>query len=484
MNGIRRRDLLAAGLAIAVSGCTSGGRLAGHQTQLDWTGLRARLGQRLMLPGSPGYSDAQRSYNTVFDHRQPAAIALCDKAEDVQACLEVAATAGIPVAARSGGHSYAGYSTPDGGLVIDVGRMSDIRVDPQGIAEIGAGAKIMDVYTALARAGRCLPGGTCASIGIAGMTLGGGTGVLGRMYGLTSDRLLEARAVLPDTTAVTASPTSEPNLYWAMRGGGGGNFAIVTSFRFHTAPAPSLAVFSHDFPAGSVADVLGGWQEWVARAPETIWVRCAVTAGSPPQCKVRGCFAGPSAHASPLVADLIRTAGAGNAIPTIQDMDYLTAMRYFAGCSEATTQPCPADKDDSRQGFVASSRILDHFANPAAVTELLDGREGIEVLFDPLGGATAQMPVTATAFPHRAALGTAQVYRRTDAAGHAAAANDVAEIQNGLAALIGTGAYVNYLDPGQRDWPRAYYGSNLRRLRTAARRYDPDGVLQFPQGLA
>src|SRR6185312_14675612 len=131
------------------------------------------------------------------------------------------------------------------------------KVDVQGgKAVIGAGAKLQDVYAGLARAGRCLPAGTCPSVGIAGLTLGGGIGVLSRKYGLTCDRLVSARVVTADGALRTVSSSAEPELFWALRGGGGGNFGIVTSFSFDTVPAPQLTVFELGFPAGSAPEVL------------------------------------------------------------------------------------------------------------------------------------------------------------------------------------------------------------------------------------
>src|SRR5439155_12607662 len=122
---------------------------------------------------------------------------------------------------RSGGHSYAGYCVPEGGLVADLARMSQVTVHPDGTAEIGAGAKLIDIYSRLAAAGRCLPAGSCPSVGISGLTLGGGIGVLSRKFGLTCDRMVSARLVTADAQLRTASADSEPDLFWALRGGGG-----------------------------------------------------------------------------------------------------------------------------------------------------------------------------------------------------------------------------------------------------------------------
>jgi FAD/FMN-containing dehydrogenase len=146
-----------------------------------------------------------------------------------------------------------------------------------------------------------MPDGSCPTVGIAGLSLGGGIGVLARKLGLTCDRLTAARVVTADTVLRTASEASEPDLFWALRGGGGGNLGIVTSFIFATAPASDLTVFSLRFPAGSVAGVLGAWQEWAPAAPDELWSNCIVSAGEPPACRAGGCFAGSAAALEPLL---------------------------------------------------------------------------------------------------------------------------------------------------------------------------------------
>jgi len=454
----------------------------------DWAALRARLAGSLVLPGDRDYDAARRSYNPLFDGRRPAAVARCEGPDDVRACLEVAARSGVPVAARGGGHSYAGYSTPEQGLVIDLARMAGVDVRPDGTAVVGAGARLIDVYAALAGAGRCLPAGSCPSVGIAGLTLGGGVGVLTRKYGLTCDRMAGASVVTPDGALRTVSEDAEPDLFWALRGGGGGNFGVVTSFTFRTVPAPDVAVFALSFPAGSADAVLGGWQQWVRGAPDELWTNCVISAGSAPSARVGGCFVGSAAGVDPLLDDLVRRVGARPTGRSATGKGYLDAMRYFAGCSQRTVEECRLTGQGGelgRDSFVAASGVLaEPVADPGRVTELLAGRAGMDVLFDSLGGAVARVGAGDTAFPHRSALATVQVYRGTNAAGERAATDAVGEVRDGLSRLTGGAGYVNYIDPTLREWASAYYGNNLGRLREVARRYDPNGVLAFDQGLA
>jgi FAD/FMN-containing dehydrogenase len=450
--------------------------------------LRSRLAGTLVLPGEPGYGAARRCYNPLFDERRPAAVARCASPEDVQRCVEAAAVSGLPIAARGGGHSYAGYSTPEHGLVVDLSGMAAVEVRRDGSATVGAGARLIDVYAALARAGRCLPAGSCPTVGIAGLTLGGGVGVLARKLGLTCDRLTAAQVVTADAVLHSAAAGSEPDLFWALRGGGGGNLGIVTSFTFSTAPAPDLTVFSLRFPAGSVAGVLGGWQAWVQAAPDELWSNCIVSAGDPPACRAGGCFAGTAAALGPLLDDLVRRTGARPRLRRSRAMAYLDAMRYFGGCSQRTVSECRLEGDGegqlAREAFVASSRIMSGpIADPGKVESVLHRPPGIDALFDALGGAVGRVAAGATAFPHRTALATVQIYASTNGEHRRQAAQAVAEVGSGLGALLGTGAYVNYIDPALPGWAAAYYGGNLGRLREIAHRYDPRGVFAFPQGL-
>ncbi|WP_436492319.1 FAD-binding oxidoreductase [Actinokineospora sp. HUAS TT18] len=443
----------------------------------DWASLRARLGAGLSQPGSADFDTLRRSYNTLFDQRKPMAVAVVRTPEDVQACVEVARASYLPIAARSGGHSYAGYSAPDDGLIVDLKAMSSVELKGDAVV-IGAGARLIDVYTALAKAGRCLPGGSCPTVGIGGLTLGGGIGVLSRKYGLTCDKLRSAQVVTADGLLRTASVYSDDDLFWGLRGGGGGNFGIVTSFTFVTEPAPDLVVFSLTFPAGSVADVVDAWQKWIEDAPNDLWSNCVVSAGSPPKARVGGSFVGSQATLNQLLDDLVKTVK-----PTTRNVSqrgYLDAMKYFGGCSTKSCTPNPP----AREGFVASSRIIGQpLEDPDALNQLLVGRTGMDILLDSLGGAVSKPKPADTAFPHRTALASAQIYRSATPESEAEAAQSVAEVRDGLARIGAGSGYVNYIEAAMPDWGVTYYGANLGRLRDVARKYDPDKVFNFTQSV-
>ena len=475
----RRRFLGAAALGVVATACSP--KLAGSPSTTappvtttgqapvppDWNALRAQLPGGLVLPGDSGYQLASQSYNPRFDTHRPVAIARCTSVADVQRCVEVARNARMPIAARSGGHSYAGYSTPDNGLVVDLRPMAEVRVDGD-TAVIGGGARLMEVYAALAAAGRALPAGSCPTVGIGGLTLGGGIGVTARKFGLTCDKLTAAQVVTADGKQQTVDGG---DLLWALKGGGGGNFGIVTSFTFATEPAPDITVFSLKYPAGSTADVLGAWQDWITQQPDELWSTCVVSAGSPPGCRISGAVVGDENLCKQLLRSLPRASSI-----LIQGKGYLDAMKYFGGCTQRSTGQCRPEAEGGqlgRESFTASSRIIDEPVDPAAFVSLLDGRAKLDVLLDSLGGAAGRVGATDTAFPHRKAIASAQIYSSSSP-------RDVTEVRDGLPSKK---AYVNYIDPTMPDWATAYYGDNLPRLRKIAQRYDPDQVFAFAQAV-
>ncbi|WP_103354604.1 FAD-binding oxidoreductase [Amycolatopsis sp. CA-128772] len=444
----------------------------------DWAQLRRQLAGPLFRPGDPGYPEAKQGYFTMYDARMPAAVVGAARVEDVQAAVGFAARHRLPVAARSGGHSYPGYSTVDGGIVVDLSRFSGVEVRADGRAVIGAGARLGPIATTLAAAGRVLPAGSCDTVGIAGLALGGGVGVLDRAYGLTCDHLEAARIVTADGRACTVSRSAEPDLFWALRGGGGGNFGIVTGFTFRTVPLTDVATFDLKFPPGTQAALFAAWQDWQPAMPDELWSGMNLGAD---HANLGGTFLGPQAQLDALLDDLIRRVGTPPLERRRQVRDHLSAMRSF---DDRESRPGLAL---NRAAYVGTSRMLMRRApDPAAVVEVLLGPPGVDTIIDAGGGAIARVGARETAFPHRKALASFQFLRgaEPERGGEAAARRAVAAARDGLGPEFGTTGYVNYLDPEMPDWAQAYYGVNLPRLRAVARKYDPRGVFAFPQGLS
>jgi FAD/FMN-containing dehydrogenase len=295
--------------------------------------------------------------------------------------------------------------------------------------------------------------------------------VLARKYGLTCDHLSSAQVVAADGRTLTASASSEPDLFWALRGGGGGNFGIVTEFTFDTDPAPEeVTVFSLHFPAGSAAGLLAAWQQWITAMPPELWANLVLSGGSPVQCRVAGCYVGDTAGLNTLLNNLTTNAGARPSQRVVKTLDYLGAMKYFEGSS-------------NRQSFIALSRIITTPVDAAKVVAVAEGRQGMDLLIDGLGGAVAGPAKDATAFWHRDALASVQVYAPATAKNRTKVTQAVGEVVAGLAAAGAGGGYVNYIDPALPDWKAAYYGDNAKRLVDVAKKYDPQNVFRFGQGV-
>ncbi|MFG1992634.1 FAD-binding oxidoreductase [Actinoplanes sp. NPDC048988] len=476
----RRRflGLTAAAGAAAASAALLGEPVAAATSTVDYAGLKRALKGPLLRPGDAGYAVAARPYNSALGVRRPAAIAKVAGVDDVRTCVRRVRGHGVPLAARAGGHSYAGFSTPNNGVVVDLSALKGITIRGDGTAVVGAGVRLIDLYSALAAHGRALPAGSCPTVGVAGSTLGGGIGVVARTYGLTCDHLRAATVVTADGAVHTVDGNHDADLLWALRGGGGGNGGIVTSFTFGTVPAPTVTVFTLRFPAARTSRVLRAWSQWMDAAPDQLTSLCAVTAASTPANRVTGAWTGSASALTRHLTALISAVGASPTSRTVHTYNYLTAMKYFAGCLSKTVAVCHTP---GQEAFRAASRMLDRTVTASIadrVVALMRKQKGMVLLFDSLRGQVGRIRAADTAFVHRGAHASVQVY-----SGNAANGPAVLAVQQALAPIVGHGSYVNYLNPGQKDWASAYYGTNLPRLRQVIRKYDPARVFDFQQSV-
>jgi len=465
----------------------------------NWADLAQTVSGSVVVPADPSYANAKLLYNEQFDGIKPAAIALCSTPSDVQRCVDFARQHGVPVAARSGGHSYGGYSLTSG-LVIDVTRMAGIKVASGGSsATIGAGARLIDIYDTLGNAGVLLPGGSCPTVGIAGLTLGGGIGVFDRLFGLTCDNLHSLRLVTADGRLVTASATEHSDLFWACQGGGGGNFGIVTSFDFRVHPVPAdIALFTLEWPWAAAPEVLGSWQEWIPRTPNELWSNCQLSASaSSLSLRVSGVFAGTTSALATALAPLLSAVGSSPAYQSTGPESYLDAMFIEAGCEGLSVGEChlPTQTPNgtlSRSAYAAKSTfVVDPLGSTGieAATNAVESSQqiapgiGASFLFDSYGGAINSVGPSETAFVHRDALAGVQMIASW---GSGAEPNDSASWLAAAAADLApytSGAYQNYIDPTLSDWPQAYYGDNLPRLVKVKAKVDPDDFFHFAQSI-
>ena len=467
----------------------------------QWDQLASKLQGSLILPSSPKYPTARLAYDPRFDGVHPRAIVKAASAGDVATTIAFARSNDLPFAARSGGHSYGGYSLSNG-IVIDLSAMSAVQPQPSSkTVTIGSGARLIQVAAALAPSGSVLPGGTCATVGISGLTMGGGQGVIGRHFGLTCDSLTSATVVLADGRTVTAGASSESDLFWALRGGGGGNFGVVTSFTFSTHALSQLTVFSLTWPWSQAAKVTSAWQTWAPSGPPPLWssLRLRWIPGTGPSVSVSGAW---SAAAAGLTSQLKALASAVGGAPTssVQTMSYLAAEQYFAGCSGYSLNECALTIDGGKLSREASLAKSDFFTKPmssSAIESLLGqiedrgktpalSSQAGGVLFDAWGGAIADVSSTATALPLRSATYLAQefvTFGTLSKAGVNANQTWLNSLWQGLRPSVSGYAYVNYIDPQLSDWQNAYYGSNLARLVHVKQKYDPDDAFHFAQSI-
>ena len=464
---------------------------------MPWSRLQQSLTGRLVLPDAPTYLADLRLYDPRFDSLRPGAIAFCASPGDVQRCVAFARANDLAFAARSGGHSYAGYSSSTG-LVIDVTSMNAVS-SSGGRATIGSGARLIDVYSSLNGAGVSIPGGSCPTVGIAGLALGGGIGVVGRQYGLTCDALTGVRIVTADARIVTADASDNDDLFWACRGGGGGNFGIATEFEFATFPVGDVALFTLRFPWAAAADVLAAWMAWIREAPDPLWSNCIMATGSnTPSISIGGIWVGAQSGVAPLISALVTATGTSPTTNFLETIPLAHAMYVEAGCGQLSEAAChlPSQRSGgrlARGASVAASNYLDRVPPDAGIRAMVDGiaarsRQGAgAIAFDSYGGAINRIPAHATAFVHRSSLCCAQYSVSYGATDTPSAVGEhrawLEQYANTLRPYVSPAAYQNYIDPNLADSLDAYYGDNVARLRTIKGHWDPDNAFRFAQSI-
>jgi FAD/FMN-containing dehydrogenase len=495
---VSRRAFLAglgsAGVALTALGCGSGHKstkrparsVPVHQPgpPVPSTLQQAIRGQ-VFERGQPGFTAAHQVFNPRFDAVIPSAVARPVDATDVRNAIRFTATKGIPVRARSGGHSYAGYSTLSDGVVLDLRKLNSITVDKSGAtATVGAGAQLIDVYAELAKAGATLPAGSCPSVGISGVTLGGGFGLAGRQLGLTADNLISADIVTADGQLRTVNARTDSDLLWALKGGGGGNFGVVTTFTFNVHPLPaSAAYFNLTWPWSSASDAIAAWQSWAPHATDKITSILHLNSGSPPTINANGQYLGSSAALPGLLAPLLAVPGAE--LGTHIDLPYLKLQLLLADCEGKTISAChtvgaapggtmPRLTFNAKSDYVATPLPA---AGRSAMVAAAEASGSGALLCDSYGGALNRVSPTATAFAHRDQLFCIQYY------GNGSTAAWIDQAWAKMRPYVSGQAYQNYIDPTLKDWPQAYYAQNLSRLNAIRQRVDPDHYFNFPQAI-
>jgi FAD/FMN-containing dehydrogenase len=455
----------------------------------------ARLEQAIdgtvVLPGTRQYDEARRrSAWAQFDDIRPAAIIRCATADDVGQAVVVARQLELQVAARSGAHCFAGRSSTDG-VVVDLDPMGSVGV-ADGIATVGGGALLGAVYERLDAEGLTVAGGACPTVGVGGLTLGGGLGVLGRTHGLTSDQLVEAEVVLADGRVVVCDGLREPDLFWALRGAGGGQFGIATRFAFRTVPAPELTCFTLAWPWLHAVEAIEGWQAWAPDAADAVAASLLANVFAEPRepvVSVFGAMLADEAETAATLDELVGRIGVGPTETTLARLPHLAAKRHLAEHApgvegEASSPPLMHAKSEFFR------RPLPRDVIEALVEHLVRDRmpgQARELDFTPWGGAYSRTPAAATAFAHRSErflLKHAVVLDAASSSQERGAAGDWLTRSWSLVHPYGAGGvFPNFPDPDLPDPLPAYHGENLGRLMQVKRRYDPDDVFRFPQSI-
>ena len=444
------------------------------QTTLELTAaceLRSMMQGRVVLRGDDDYARTRQIFNRAVGN-QPAIFGVCETSADVQAAVRVARRHGLPLSVRGGGHHWAGLSLSPDGLVIDLSRMRQVMVDPHSrVATIPGGAKIKDLAAAADAHGLVAALGNCGDVGMAGFALGGGYGPLNGLYGLAADNLLGAEVVLADGRRITTGPDEEPELFWAIRGGGG-NFAVVTSLRVQLHETRHMLAGPIVYPWSEAEPVLRRYAEFAATMPDELGITVGMTTGADgqPSLLFLPLWNGDKHRGERIISDL-------QAIGTPQfaqvgPMTYGDMLALYDAAVDAVdgwhyemrTRSMPAL---TRDAIDVITRAVAGRTSPYSM-----------VNWHHFHGAATRIPAEEIAFGLRQEHFMVEIVAAWDPSGSNGAAHRqwAQDLWESLASFALPGGYANQLGPRDREQARDAYGSNGPRLRAVKRRFDPDGV--------
>ena len=447
--------------------------------------FRAAFRGELIEPGDAGYDDARAVYNGMID-RHPRLIARCADAADVIAAVNLARESGALLAVRGGGHNAGGLGVWDDALVIDLSQMRGVRVDPaEGTVRVEGGATWGDVDHATHAFGLAVPCGIIATTGVGGLTLGGGIGNLTRQFGLSIDNMLSADVVLADGTLVTASADEHPDLFWALRGGGG-NFGVVTSFEFRGNPVRNVIGGPMMFALDRAPEVMRTWDRFIADAPEELngwfaFLTVPPVEPFPPElqlqkvCAIVWCYNGPAERADELLAPF-RDMG-----PVLDGVGEVP----LPALNSAFDPLYPKGQQWYWRADFVTELTDEAIAIHAKYAEQLPTGQSTMHLY-PIDGAAHSAGPNDTAWSYREArYGQVIVGVDPDPANNDRMIEWARAYHDALHPHSAGGAYVNMMmhDEGP-DRVRASYRGNYDRLVEVKRQYDPANLFRVNQNIA
>ena len=475
-----------AGLALLSSIGCSGSVVAPNVVPspggIAWDSLAKLLSGRLVRPGDRGYAALALPNNLRYASTLPGGIAMCKDAADVSKSILWARENGVPLVARSGGHSYAGYSTTTG-LMIDLTGMRSVSYDPgTGIATLGGGVRNIDAERAFRPLNVAVTHGRCFRVGVAGLVLGGGVGFNMRPNGLTCDQLIGTELVTADGAIHTVSQTEKANLLWACRGAGGGNLGINTSFEFQTYPVGPITVFDLEWSENQ-EQIFAALCRALESAPRE--VGCKISAErvgvghGPILIRLLGQYNGPVDKMREILAPVYAIAAPypGHMFHTSywHGQDYISELGVPAYFQERSRFFQQAVSDEA---VATAFKWLSHWPATAKAATFK--------LFQ-TGGVMNEVAPTASAFVHRNSVWLSSIslewFESTTAAQLQTNLEWLDGFYQAIAPIAGGGAYQNFIDPSLADWKSAYYGENLARLEAIKRQVDPDHVFRFPEAI-
>jgi FAD/FMN-containing dehydrogenase len=447
--------------------------------------LKEQFKGEVLLPSDDVYESARKIWNAMID-KHPAIIARCATTSDIVRAVNFARDNGLLLAVRGGGHNIAGNAVCDDGVVIDLSKMKAASVDPSARrVTIEGGATLADLDAATQAYGLATPVGINSTTGVAGLTLGGGFGWLSRKYGMTVDNLESAEVVTATGEVVRATASEHPDLFWALRGGGG-NFGIVTRFEFRLHPVgPDVLSGLIVYSIAEAKSVLQQYREFIAKAPDELSVWTALRQAPPLP------FLPEEVHGKPIILLALLYAGDPK-----QGEPLIEPLRKFG---------TPVGEHVGVQPYTAWQQAFDPLLTPGArnywkshnFSTLKDGlfdtvidyidklpSPQCEIFFGALGGATTRPTPESTAYAHRDAQFVMNVHGRwEDPADDKRGIGWARDFFNASAPFASGGVYVNFLTADEGDRVRTAYGPNYDRLAQVKRKYDPENLFRMNQNI-